>query len=321
MKATGNISIEEWEKLVDSVDQASFFQGPTWAKILTRAYPQFKIASLLFQPDTLTRILLPLIEGTGKGGMVRAAYSMPFGTYGGLFANTDDLTPFVRDIFAYLRSLYNEVYIYPTPYSKVPYSLAPFKKTATYTHILNLEPGFDFIWEKVFNYKCRNHCRRADKSGVSVIIDDSEKAFQTYYQIYLQTVERWSKATTVYPWELFKAMASAKSREIKLWLARIDQEIVAGALCFYGKRDLVYWSSAMLKEFSKECPNYALQNEIIKDACQNGYITYNMGGSGDLEGVRTFKENFGAKKFEYSIYSFQSPLSKLLSSALGLLRR
>jgi lipid II:glycine glycyltransferase (peptidoglycan interpeptide bridge formation enzyme) len=101
----------------------------------------------------------------------------------------------------------------------------------------------------------------------------------------------------------------------------VDGELAAGSLCFYGGGEVFYWSGAMHERFSKSRPNNLLQWLVMEDAETRGFSEYNMGASGELGGVRRFKQQFGARPQSYPAYLVRGPLWRAGRALSRLVRR
>jgi lipid II:glycine glycyltransferase (peptidoglycan interpeptide bridge formation enzyme) len=129
-----------------------------------------------------------------------------------------------------------------------------------------------------------------------------------YYSVYEDAHRRWGdRATSHYDFELFKNIFEMKSPNIKLWLAKAEQRIIAGALVMYWNRHVVWWHGASLEEYFHYCAANLLNVEIIKNACERGYLYYDFNPSGGHEGVASFKQSFGAERRTIWRWDYQAP--------------
>jgi len=101
---------------------------------------------------------------------------------------------------------------------------------------------------------------------------------------------------------------------VKLWLLKFDNHIISGMIVFYADNEAFYWHGATLvsKEYKKLFAVVKLMNYVIKDLHAKNIKYLNMGASEGLDGVKKFKESFGAKEFEYNIYEFKSLRYKII---------
>src|SRR3989338_858947 len=88
--------------------------------------------------------------------------------------------------------------------------------------------------------------------------------------------------------------------KLKLYLAKNEDKVLAGAIIFYAGKNLFYKNGASTAEGMKFRANNALQYQIISEAMANGYEIYDLeGGTMDanapLYGITKFKLSLGAK--------------------------
>jgi lipid II:glycine glycyltransferase (peptidoglycan interpeptide bridge formation enzyme) len=83
---------------------------------------------------------------------------------------------------------------------------------------------------------------------------------------------------------------------IYIWVAEYEGEMLSGMICFYHKQSVFDWLAASIinDDVKKMYPAVAVQYEVIRHACENGYSFVNMGASKDLNGVSEFKDSWGA---------------------------
>lgn len=300
-----SIPDDKWNAL--KIQDKTFFSSNEWIQTLCKTYPNFSsyIIEFLFKKDIFA--YLPCIRDKNLDQeRVFFLISLFDGTYGGIISNNSLSEYHIGQIVDYLtNSDIQRIYIYPNPLSKVALP-SSCRKNMLYTHIINLENGFEYIWNNSFSGKTRNQIRKAEKSGVKIYVDCSLEALDTYYKMYIDSGKRWGIETPYYPQELFINILQLQSKNVKLWLAKVDMKPVAGAFLFYGGTQVIYWSGAFYKDYAWWCPNNLLLKEAILDACQQGYRYFNMGGSGSLDGVRKFKEGFGAKRVDYYWYQIDN---------------
>jgi hypothetical protein len=162
------------------------------------------------------------------------------------------------------------------------------------THVLDLRPGFEWLWENAFSSKNRNSCRKAERAGVEVTRATDVDA---YYDLYAAASLGWGYDEPPYPRALLGALVD--SGDAELWLGRLEGEPVAGALLLQGSEDLLYWSGAVAAEHRTLAPGNAVIRTAIASACERGVAYFDFGASTGLPGVSAFKESFGAAEVTY----------------------
>ena len=185
------------------------------------------------------------------------------------------------------------------------------------TFILDLDRDLDAIL-KSFEEKTRYNIRLAEKKGVTVIEDVSEKGIKIFNELYRETSKRDN--FLVHPPVYYQKM-----REIMFpaglgtnFTAYYEDKPVASVIIFaFGKR-LWYMYGASSSGSRNVMPNHLLHWEVIKWAKDRGYKDYDLWGipanpheAHPLFGVYRFKKGFNGRLEKY-IGALDFPYSPLL---------
>jgi CelD/BcsL family acetyltransferase involved in cellulose biosynthesis len=311
VQVISKISPERWDELVGRSADSTFFQTHTWAKILEHSFG-FEIATRLYLFEDGKEVLLPLMKTFTRLGVFAEYVSMPL-AYGGFVSPSPPDERRVREIRRTFGP--NEaLFIGPHPLASAEYG-AEGRKIDYYTHILWLDGGFDHVWNNKVKKKRRNRCRKSEEMGVSVVEGSSLEAFQEYSSIYRRASALRGQISH-YPESLFTKMADAKCENIRLWLAKLGPQTIAGSIVFYDRQGLFNWSESTIAEYAHYHPASALVKHIIEDACSRGFKYVDFGGSmgtdgQELEGVRRHKESFGAERVNYSAFRWEGRLFRI----------
>lgn len=309
-------SESKWEEIVASSENAYFFHTPAWAKIMEETYGH-ETATRLYE-ITGNEILVPMMKHKRYGF---CTFSSMAGGYGGIFS-TSALTPDIikkvlKDIVGGKSLLLN---ISLPPFVDLPIREDAFVKEVNsewnYTHVLPLEQGFEYLWKKRFVGKTRTAVRKAEKSGVKVLEASLLENVRQFYKLYVETSRRWGVSIPSQPLRFYENLYKFGSPYVRLTLAIKDDVAIGGLVNLYYAKNVFCWMNAFLKEYAAFVPVKLLMKESIEQACNESYRLYNFGASGNLEGVRKFKESFGAEKAEVKHYLVQSRLGKLARIAL-----
>jgi hypothetical protein len=245
--------------------------------------------------------LLPLSAAMWPGGSGKSFVSSPNGHYGGWIA----VDPLGREhailMKEFLTRELGHLFWSINPYDDLVAAIGlDANSQHDETHTINLERGFDTAYRD-WTHACRNNERKARKSGILVGHAQTEEDWREYYRAYEDSLRRWGdQALSHYGWELFQEMFNRQSDHIKLWLATtIDELIVAGVVMCYARTHAAAWHSARLGHYAAFQPSNRLYYEILRNACERGYRWFDFGAS-PSEGVRRFKESFGAKPLDCS---------------------
>ncbi len=304
-----NVPEKKWTEIVNNSENSYFFHTPAWARILEETYG-YRIATRLYEIDG-NEILVPMMEGRKYG--FSYYYSMPQG-YGGIFSVSDISS---RDLNNILENIVSGGHILLElslpPFSKLSIENPSIRKVNSewnYTHVLSLEKGFEYLWENKFK-KVRRTIRKAEKSGIEILNDNSLQNFREFYKLYAERSKIWGYKKPPQPLKLYENMFKFGEPYVRLRLAVKDNNVIAGLVNLdYGKNSF-YWISAYLKEYETYRPINLLMKDAIEQACNDGYKYYNFGASENLDGVRKFKESFGAESVGLIRYRMLSRFGKL----------
>jgi hypothetical protein len=289
---------EEWDAIWRECNYATYFHSREWAEIWS-CYTQGKLCPdpLLVMFTDGKKALLPLSCAMWPGGCGKSFVSSPDGTYGGWIA----VDPIGREhailMKEFLTKELGHLFWYINPYDDLV-ATAGVDADIHHdeTHAINLEKGFEAVYRD-WSHQCRNSERKARKSGVVVKSADTEQQWREYYQAYEDSLRRWGdQALSRYEWGLFQEMFDRQSNHIRLWLATAkDELVVAGVIVCYARTHVFAWHAAALEAYFALRPFNQLYCKIMRHASEVGYRWFDFGPSAGLEGVRRFKESFGAK--------------------------
>ena len=150
----------------------------------------------------------------------------------------------------------------------------------------------------------RYEVRRSAKLGIKVGYETTEKAFNDFYDLQLQTAERQgfipsSRKCVLAQREVYGDMA-------RIYTAELDGKKLCQGLVIYSAPEAIYHEAASTPDGRKFPGAYALQWQIIQDAKKLGMKRYNLFGIAPpnspnhrFAGVTTFKTGFGGEQIAY----------------------
>jgi len=186
------------------------------------------------------------------------------------------------------------------------------------TFILNLERDLDDIM-KSFEEKTRYNIRLAEKKGVTIKEDASEKGIGIFFDLYKKTATRDN--FLVHPLSYYQ-----KIREVlfpaglgTVFIAYYENQPIGAVVIFTFGRTATYLYGASASEQRNVMPNHLLHWEVIRWAKERGFKEYDLWGipvdpteAHPLFGVYRFKKGFGGAFVKYiGVYDF--PYSPLLN--------
>ena len=152
---------------------------------------------------------------------------------------------------------------------------------------------------KSFHSKTRYNIRVAQKNGVVVVEDNSEKAFNKYLALTRETVERqgFYAHTEGYHklmWKYLKAAGIAH-----LLSARYKGKIITTWIVFAWKDFLYYPYGASTEQYKNVMANNLMMWEAIRFGKKLGLKTFDLWGREEGKGFTRFKEGYNPRVVEF----------------------
>lgn len=181
-------------------------------------------------------------------------------------------------------------------------------------HVLDLQGGFDEVWNTKFLGRTRNHARKAERLGITVHSGSSADLVEEFDALFRLSILRWAKKQNEFGWlatlrgqrrdpkAKFQQMARLCGDLMRIIIARKDGEAIAGIVVLYGN-NAHYTRGAMNDQaVGNSGTNALLHATAIKEACDRHCRQYHMGESGESASLSAFKEQFGAVAHPYAEY-------------------
>lgn len=164
---------------------------------------------------------------------------------------------------------------------------------------ISLSEGYEHVRMR-YRERARRNIRKARAHGIVIHNwDGSEKSFNAWYDVYLETAKR--DGFTARPSSYLRHLIAIETPGVSshLYIAYQGGAILGGALIVASSAVSVYLYGASLRV--EGCsPSYLLQDHAIREACSRGCEIYDLfgisgpgGRGGHLEGLRLFKRAFG----------------------------
>ena len=349
MTVTSPAPRDEWNRLLAADPQAVATQTPEWLDCVCGrtgretkrsgehagrgARPWDTVdASRLYELPDGRRAVLPLVARTVAGVRV-AEESYPYGWgYGGLLAEGGVTADDCRVVLADLArrpvirtgvvptSLSGEAWAEAAPDGaiRVPYT----------AQVVDLSPGYDHLWEKVFKRQVRNSVRKAERFSLDVRRergdDPAGVGVRAFAELYGQQVDRWA-AQRGQPLWLARRVAAAQDRpgqvaavaaamgeRCVVWSAFHEGRPVAVNVVLQHGQHALGWLSAMDDALSRETlATYVLHTRSFADAAAEGVHRFHMGESDPGSAPERYKAHFGAASHPYEALRFERlPLTR-----------
>jgi len=263
----------------------------------------YKNTSVTIETD-VGKYIIPLLERKALG-IYPIAFSLPFGLYGGISSCQTNLC---RELITSARKYLRTDIVIQNPFLEEKLLKAHMAIIhRTYAHIIHTDKySYDELFHSAYEYKIRKNLKRAKNSGLKIISGNDENIMSDYYRLYILSSKRWGQSRPKYSLDFFHKFLKAPYFEVKIVL--YENVPVAGLVILKFESQTFCWFGAMNKEYSNLRSNDFLYDNVIHEAIDTKIPIVNFGSSGNLEGVRKFKESLGAEEIKYNIYFIGNPL-------------
>ncbi|OGM27698.1 hypothetical protein A3D00_00380 [Candidatus Woesebacteria bacterium RIFCSPHIGHO2_02_FULL_38_9] len=159
---------------------------------------------------------------------------------------------------------------------------------------------------KSFSSKTRYNIRLAQKHGVNVVEDNSEKAFKKYLELTFETTKRqgFYAHTEKYHrlmWETLRLdmTRSGRSPIAHLLVAKYKGEVISTWILFTWRDFLYYPYGASSEKYKNVMANNLMMWEAIRFGKKLGLKTFDLWGREPGKGFTKFKEGYNPQVIEF----------------------
>ncbi|WP_241385398.1 GNAT family N-acetyltransferase [Rhodococcus sp. CH91] len=178
------------------------------------------------------------------------------------------------------------------------------------TYILDLDGGFDAVWETRFSPKARsgirNARRKAAEAGLVIECGSSPQSVADFYDVYLRWLDRRAVERNMplalarrlgrrrEPLRRFETVARVFGEQSRIWVASLDGVPVAAAYAVYHEGVGMGWRAYSDRDLAGNLRAHELlQVSAIEHACRLGCRIFDMGQTGGVSGLEHVKRRFG----------------------------
>jgi hypothetical protein len=299
-----------WSAVVATDPDATLQQTPAWFDAMVRYTGAEDISRLYVMRDG-RRVILPLTRRRPVPGMALDEYCSPGSGDWGLVASGGMQAEDVRVVLTDLTrtdAIRTQLQAAAHTASRWEAGLVPpFTSTRIPVEVLDLDGGFERVWDTRFHSSARSAVRKAQRSGVVVERDDTVRLVPELYELYLRWTDQRAERSGLprvlarrlarrrEPLRMLEAVLGLPGDGSRLWLARHEGVAVAALITLvHGQHAAFYrgWSDLALGGPVRA--NNLLQRLAIEDACQAGCRYYSLGYSGGVASLERFKRTMGS---------------------------
>lgn len=308
-----------WRAVIAGDPDALPEHGPAWVDAICQAGP-FQDASRWYLFEDGREFVVPLVRRTGPAGLGGWLLSYPpaWGM-GGVVGSGLDAAALECILDDLEHGTAQRIWVRPDPLRSATWSAAigdSVTKVDRRGHVIDLSGGVDAVWERMHR-AARKYVRRAERAGVRIEVDRSGTLLDTYYDLYLASVDRWAarqhepltlarwRARRRDPLDKLKIMADRLGNAFLLTMAYVDDEPAYGSIMLLGQAAHVTRSAMDVDRVGSTKAGSLVQWNMLQLACQQGCRTYHLGESGQSRSLAQFKESFGAVGVDYAEYRIE----------------
>jgi hypothetical protein len=183
-------------------------------------------------------------------------------------------------------------------------------------HVMDLPSDSDAHY-KALARSARKALRTAERHDVQVKVAADGSLLGDHYKLFMKSVERWARhqheplalaawrARRRDPLEKLQEMSQHLASRMVTAIAYVDGLPAASSIVMLGPTARETRAAMDFDLAARPHASYAVQWATIEAARRFGSHTYNMGESGQSDGISFFKERFGAVAVEHSEYHIE----------------
>lgn len=309
----------EWDRIYKLDSNSLPTQSSEWANVIVCSTRSVNCSRLYRFVDGV-EVVLPLFSSRFSLPQLRIQRSPPYAWgYGGVISTKPLAASHLKALLDDCSKLRGAaVHIRPNPLHAELWAEAAsrtdWQRRKRSSHVLDLEGGFDKVWNSRFPSKTRTKIRKAEKLGVSVETGSSDTLISEFDSLFRLSISRWAERQNEFGWlaalrgrlrdskQKFTKMAQLSEGLLCVSIARLEGKPVAGIMVLVG-HNAHYTRGAMDQRcIGNTNASHLLQKVAIKDACLNMCKHYHMGETGSSSSLAQFKSGFGSVEVPYAEY-------------------
>jgi hypothetical protein len=263
----------------------------------------FRNVSILLETDD-SRHFVPVLRRRAFS-LYPLDFSLPFGLHGSIHPTPSGASQFRALLLAAQRHLGTSLVL--QNWTQDPGLAESFPAVAALTtHVIPTRgTTYEALAEKHLSTRLRKRIRRGEKD-LELEVGNDVRLIRAFYDLYLLSNARWGKKKVKYSLGFFEAFAGAPFFEIRV--VSYEGKPVAAIVVVKSRDEHLWWFGAMDTSPGDLHANQVLISSALKAAVADGVAVFNFGASGNLAGVKKFKESFSAEPHEYPVVFVGNPV-------------
>lgn len=310
MKIIDATDQKKWDKFVTSHEDANFLQSWAWGDFHEARKKTVVRRVALDNDDKIIAAYVGQVE-TAKRGTYMAIAGGPIMDWGNkklreaVFADIKEQAEKNHCVFVRIRPQIVENDKNRALFKQLGLKPAPMYLSVEYAGILDISKSEEEILAGA-SQGLRRKIRKAQKNDITVTTSTDPKDIKTFYKIQLETAARQKFVEFSEDFLRKQFEAFAKYDEVKLYTAKLGDEILAqNFMIFYGN-EASYHYGVSTELGTKYSGAPLLHMQAMRDARERGIKRYNFWGitaEDDTKhrfyGVSQFKRSFGVEELIY----------------------
>jgi len=284
----------ELDAVADASSRSTFYHTGAWLHSLAAAYPRLAPRCLVASDGGVAAGYLPYFET--RRGPFRAAWSLPFGTYGGPVGSEDAC----RELASAFARRLGQPGMIEVGWVDFP-GRAPaggWESSESTTHLVDMTGGFDVVWRERFDKPRRRRARRAEESGVVIRRGAGVDDVALFVGVYRDRLREWDSGAG-HPESIFFNLVERGGARVRLYLAEHEGAVVGGHLNFYFRETVTAWYGMTTSRAGDTQAGTLLYATCMREACAAGFTVYNLGASLGRRSLIEYKESLGGVAHVY----------------------
>ena len=187
--------------------------------------------------------------------------------------------------------------------------------------VIELSMGYQEYLTRTVRRGTRQNVAKAARNGVEIECDTTGRLIPVFYDLYLSWVERWiprsglppalarHSALKQEPYTKFETVAALMGDRCRVFVAWHEGRAVASCINFVHGEHAIGWRSYSIKELAGPvAANTATQVAGIRNAMESGCRFFDLGQSGDVSNLQSYKNSLGATPRQVVDLRIEPPL-------------
>lgn len=282
-----DLSDVRWDAYVNGHPAATVYHQAAWARLIARVF-RHDLRLLAATVDGRVTGVLPIV-GFRSRVFGTFAVSLPFVNYGGVLADNMASERALLDAAIGVARSWGASHLELRHTDQKFAGLQAKRHKVGMTMPLLASP--EAQWQAL-DRKLRNQVRKAERSGLTVIIGGAGDV-DGFYHVFSRNMR--DLGTPVYPKRFFNEMLRTFPEQARVFTVMHRGQPVASAVTQVFRGTFEVPSASSLREFRTMCPNILLYWEMVRFAVSAGQTSFDFGRSTPGDGTFLFKQQWGGQ--------------------------